>query len=256
MRNARELDDSFEAARAGYSADRVVADPVLNRSYIAECRSRGLTASAEMLNRSLLNARKTGATSWGKTKHHTSFRDESEYAFASEIAIRFLERRDGITLDQVICSPDAAEEFDTIAARICPGFTSLQYRWAALNLRKKRRLKPEVLAHACRPVDVINSPASDLNLASVASQQGLYIFFCRNRTLYVGESSNLRRRLAKHLEHSDNKGLARWLWEHGADELNVEIQVLPANMLTRVRRAMEAELIRSRTPEFNVQMAD
>ena len=40
-------------------------------------------------------------------------------------------------LDQVICDPDLAQEFDNHAARLAPGYTPLEYRWAALGLRKK-----------------------------------------------------------------------------------------------------------------------
>jgi hypothetical protein len=54
------------------------------------------------------------------------------------------------------------------------------------------------------------------------------------------------------MDHSDNRGLARWLWEHGTDAVYVEWQVLPPTTPTRTRKAMETELIRSRQPLFNV----
>ncbi len=70
--------------------------------------------------------------------------------------------------------------------------------------------------------------------------------------LYIGEAENLFKRLKKHLDHSDNKGLARWMWEHGMDDVQLEVQVLAAETKTIVRRALETELIRSRLPLFNV----
>ena len=79
------------------------------------------------------------------------------------------------------------------------------------------------------------------------------MFFSSRGALYIGESTNLRKRIEKHLEHSDNKGLAQWLWEHGADDLHLEFHVLPDSTTTRTRRALEAELIESRRPEFNVK---
>lgn len=245
--------DAFLDISRGYSPDRVLADPVLNELYISKCHAFGQQASTETLNRFLLNARKAGTLTEYKTEHRTSLHDEAEYAFASEIAIRFLERRDEVTLDDVICSPDRAADFDTLAQRICPGFSSLQYRWAALNLRKRRRLKPERLAQVRPPIAVVQYPVTDFDLATAPSSQGLYILFDSVRTLYVGESTNLRKRLKKHLDHSDNKGLAQWLWAEGTDDMHVEIQVLPDGTPTRVRRALEAELIESRNPEFNVK---
>ena len=59
--------------------------------------------------------------------------------------------------------------------------------------------------------------------------------------------------MKKHLDHSDNKELARWLWQNSAADLRLEIQVLAPDTSTRVRKALEAELISSRGPMFNVK---
>lgn len=245
--------EAFLEVYDGYSSDRVIADPELNNIFLTTCHNKGLNNRGEEINRRLLNVRKSGSFSDIKTTRKSLFRNQSDYSFASEIAIRFLERRDGVTLDQVICSPKRSLEFDEIADKICPGYTPLQYRWAALYLRKKRKLKPETLSHVCRPLDVIISKAEMVNSIDIPIKQGLYIFFDSNKVLYVGESINLRNRLKKHLDHSDNKGLAHWIWDHGEDDLNIEIQILPADTTTRVRKAMEYELITSRNPLFNIK---
>ena len=247
--------NAFKAIAEGFSTDRVIADPDLNQAFLRECREQALTASDEDLNKCLLNARKANHLSDYKTTKQTSFADSDDYEFASEMGIRFLERRDQSTLDQVLCSPKLAAEFDEIAARICPGYSPLQYRWAALALRKKRRLKPEHMAHVIQPVQVLNVTVASISQMHIPATQGLYVFFDRTRVLYVGESGNLRKRITKHLEHSDNKGLARWLWDHGSDDLSLEVQVLPEDTSTRSRKALEAELIISRCPEFNVRIS-
>ncbi len=245
---------AYLAVRDGYSADRVVADPVLNDRFINACRARNLTNLAEELNASLLNARKGGHLAGCARSRRTSFSDEDDYAFASEIAIRFLERRDGVTLDRVICSPQRATEFDQFAERIAPGYPSLQYRWAALNLRKRKALTPEQLSRVLPSDDVMLTPAEGLVIETVPMTQGLYLFTDSDsqQTLYVGETSNLRKRLSKHLEHSDNQGLARWIWEHGTGDIWVEYHVLPSSTSKKARKALEYELIQSRRPEFNV----
>ena len=94
---------AFRAIARGFSTDRVVADPELNQQFLGECRKRALTAPDEDLNRSLLNARKASHLSDYKTTKMTSFSDLDDYEFASEMAIRFLERREQTTLDQVLC---------------------------------------------------------------------------------------------------------------------------------------------------------
>jgi site-specific DNA-methyltransferase (adenine-specific) len=202
-----------------------------------------------------LNLRKSGHLSGSGRSRRTSFPNEEEYRFASEIAVRFLERRDRISLDEVICDPEKAAEFDRIADQISPGFSPLQYRWAALNLRKRRSLRPEIIAQALPSQSVTVTAIQELDVSDVTTSQGIYIFYTRNQTLYVGEATNLRKRIQKHLDHSDNRGLARWLWEHGTDEVFLELHLLESRVATRVRRALEAELITTRHPVFNVQNA-
>lgn len=242
---------AFLATRCDYSCDRVVADPELNRAFLDECRRWGLLIAPRELNSILLNLRKAGDLRGLKSKR-TSFKNQEDYGFASEIAIRYLERRDGLSLDQVLSDPDRATEFDGIAGQIAPGYRPLQYRWAALRLRKTRRLKPEPLGRALRALRVEQFAVSDLSVDGIPDAQGLYVFFEGTRYLYAGEAKSLRKRIRKHLQHSDNPELARWLWRQGTGDLRLEIHVLDPSTTARVRRAMELELIRSRQPDFNV----
>ena len=236
----------------GYSPDRIVADPELNARFQEQCRADLPDISPKDSNKILINARKAGLLKGIKSTKRTSFDNEDDYKLAAEIAVRFLEKRDDLTLDDIICDPQRAEEFDGIAAGISPGYSSLQYRWAALNLRKSSSLKPELLSHVVRPDGVRLGLVSEVTQSELPNSQGLYIFYGGNETLYVGEASNLRRRLEKHLDHSDNKELARWFWENGFSDVNLEIQVLPENTTKKIRRALESELIVSRHPLFNV----
>jgi predicted GIY-YIG superfamily endonuclease len=247
-----KIREAFESVSSGFSPDRVVADPELNQLFLERCRASGLSADASTLNRTLINMRKAGDLT-GLQSRRTSFGDLDEYRFATEIAVRVLERRDGVTLDDVICDPSLANDFDQVAAMLAPGFTLLQYRWAALSLRKNKRLQPEILARVARPTTVAILPISEIVLAKLPTEAGLYLFHIGSETLYVGETENIRKRIAKHLDHSDNRELARWLWQQGTGEVALEIQTLAATVSTKIRRALELELIRSRNPTFNVR---
>lgn len=242
---------AFLATSGGYSADRVVADPELNAKFIAECRRLGLDLTTTELNKALLNARKTGGLAGLPPAKKTSFADIGEYRFASEVAARFLEQRLGISLDDIICDPETASEFDRIASEIAPGYDSLRYRWAALNLRKARKLRPEIVSRIASFDEVRLGRLEEIADESIPVRQGVYIFYSPLETLYVGESANLRKRLGKHIDHSDNKGLARWFWEHGMTDVRLELRILADDTTTRARRAVEAELISSRRPRFN-----
>ena len=103
------------------------------------------------------------------------------------------------------------------------------------------------------PTSVSFLAVEGLKESELPGQQGIYIFYSSSETLYVGEGGNLRNRIAKHLDHSDNKNLARWFWSNGFKDVRLEVQILNANTSTKVRRALEAELITTRRPIFNVQ---
>ena len=148
------LTDAYDAIRDGYSVDRVIADPLLNEAFINECKRLGLHGSPASLNHSLLNLRKRGALNGRARSKRTHFANEDEFRFATEMAARFLERREGVSLDSLLCDPALAEEFDRLAADIAPGFSSLQYRWAALNLRKAKKFEPEVASRIAPPAAV------------------------------------------------------------------------------------------------------
>lgn len=247
----REVLDAFAEVRDGHSVDRVIADPEFNERFVAGCRSRGLDQPAVDLNLTLLNARKRGGLP--RASRRPVVRSQDAYRFAAELAIRSIERKHQTTLDRVLCDPILAREFDSLAAVIAPGFSAMQYRAAALGLRKRSRLRPEILGRVVAAEVIGPKPTAGLDHADIPNQPGIYVLTSRDRVLYVGESQNLRSRLKKHLDHSDNKLLARYLWTFGESDLLLELHVLPAATRTDVRKAMETELIRSRHPEFNVQ---
>lgn len=243
--------EAFLESRDGFSPDRVIADPKLNGRFLAACRRKDVTIASVDANLTLMNARKASDL---KELHsiRTTILGQSEFRFASEVAIRFLERRDGVSLDRVLCDPEKAREFDRIAGSICPGRLPLEYRWAALGLRKKRLLRPELVSRIVPRVRVLRFKITELKATEVPIDQGVYVLQTSTNTLYVGEADNLRKRLAKHLDHSDRKGLARWLWDNGFEDLFLELHVLPRDTAARTRKALEASLIQSTLPLLNV----
>lgn len=246
-----ELIAAYEASRSGFSSDRVLADPILRSRFLAECCRNGMTQSREFLCRALLNLRKQGGLSSTQRAQPTKF-DDTDYRYASEIATRHIERKRGVSLDDILCQDELLAEFDVICTDLAPGYAVLQYRWAALSLRKSRSIRPEILGHAVRSVDVLLLKCDKLDVSLLPRKCGLYVFTASSGCIYVGEASNLRSRVIKHLDHSDIKNLAHYLWEHGTAGIMLELHILPEGTSTRVRRALEVELIRSRNPTCNI----
>jgi hypothetical protein len=61
--------------------------------------------------------------------------------------------------------------------------------------------------------------------------------------------------VTKHLDQSDRKSLAQYLWREGGEGVTVELHAFDPESSARhkeMRRAYESELIASRRPRFNL----
>ena len=102
------------------------------------------------------------------------------------------------SLDEILCDPALAAEFDAKAQQFAPGFTSLQYRWAALTLRKAAlvaRTRAELLKAPARFGERV--PLCELDADQLPESPGVYVLSENQTTrLYAGETLNLRNRLS------------------------------------------------------------
>jgi hypothetical protein len=241
------LIQAFAESRDGFSADRVVADPQLDRRFLRRCRELGLSGTDFDLNRSLLNARKNGLMSdLPRTKRFT-VRGTDEFDYASELAVRHLQLTRKISLDQIVCDPDLAREFDDYAMRLAPGYTPLEYRWVALGLRKAGRLQEAADGLETPELKTICS-VPRLKVSSLPQAQGLYLFTSGKTPIFLGQTKNLRHRIDRHMDASNSRGLPNWLWEKGP--LDVSLAETPGVMRAARKRA-ELLLIRRLHPVLN-----
>jgi site-specific DNA-methyltransferase (adenine-specific) len=203
----RGLVDAFKRASDGYSVDRVIADPVLNAAFAEECSKLGLSGRPRDWNLRLFRLRKAGQlTDFGAAKRtQVSWQSMDPFLFASEIAMRRMLDLGFPSLDHVLCDPAAAARFDEYARSLAPGFSCLQYRWAALRLRKDARLWRLSSARVDRAAlrhDWKKIILDECSLPKVEAKPGVYLLAqCRDDTkpIYVGETWNLSRRAERTL---------------------------------------------------------
>jgi|GEM_PF-428895 len=193
---------AFADVHDGYAVDRIVADPDYNARFRRRCREFGLEDPDVVLNHSLMNVRKNKAlrSKLGieipRTTKETKFSGLGKYQFASEIAVRVLQRTQGVSLDRIICDPVLAEEFDRIALALV-NETVLKLRWAALNLRKTRKLRPMKALRDDYDL-VSHGPMASVNLSALEQVPGLYAFYDSKRPIFAGETDKLRERIELH----------------------------------------------------------
>lgn len=215
----RGIIEAFSRTHQGFSPDRVVVDPVLNERFADECRKLGLLGDGRVWNTLLFRLRKAGKLVDCPTTAATtlSWEDCDDFQFASEIAYEAMLKKGAGSLDEILCDPVLAREFDDTARTFAPGFSSFQYRWAALKLRKQASLARARGSSLVPPARL--SPAITLGDVNQMSQlpdaQGIYLVSTAGaEPLYVGETVSLRRYLNVNFASRD---LRPWL-DHGKSE--------------------------------------
>jgi site-specific DNA-methyltransferase (adenine-specific) len=239
--------EAFRQTHDGFSADRVVADPQLNQAFVGACQRIGLVGDARTWNMLLFRLRKAGRLAEIETERRTSYswEDCDPYLFASEIAWQsHLNDQSAQSLDEILCSPQLATQFDAIAKRLAPGYQSLDYRWAALKLRKQAKYARTRAAVLTPPARLGQSrPLAEVDANQLPSSPGLYVMSeDRNRKLYVGETLDLRRRLKFNAKQ-------RKAWEEFAD--SIRVQILPLDDHAAGILAWQSCLVKKLKPRLN-----
>src|SRR5260370_37589550 len=102
----------------------------------------------------------------------------------------------GCSLDDLLCDPELANKLDSIASSFAPGFSPLQYRWAARTIRKRAHERRESSRGLCpdlaqRKFDLF-SPIEQLDLGKTQAQEWVYwLRDTANHPLYVGGTFDL-----------------------------------------------------------------
>ena len=126
------------------------------------------------------------------------------------------------SLDEILCDPDLAKQFDEIARRLAPSrFTSLHYRWGALTLRKKSktaRVRSERFTGLSLDEYGKKQPLKSLtNEENFCNSPGLYLITgSRRETKYVGSALNLSKRMSTQFGPDQ---LDHWLNNFGATSI-------------------------------------
>ena len=191
---------AFRETHTGYSADRVIVDPEINEDYLGRCQELGLAGDSRTWNTLLFRLRKAGKLSHIETTRSTniSWSDVDPYFHASEIALQSLLDDDlAASLDEILCDPLFAAEFDQRAMRIASDRSPFELRWAALKLRKQTKIartRGAILAMPRRIGKAV--PLSGIEPQDIPRAPGVYLLKSgKKQSLYAGETLDLRQRI-------------------------------------------------------------
>ena len=215
----RPFDQKTQAAviaayeKAEFPADYILCDKDLNKGFIDACLDQGIGGSAFIWNRYLLRLRKAGKLPKAKRRPpRMTVVELDRYGFASEVAWRLLAIDYRKTLDDILCSPEFASEFDLLAAEFGPSdipVTPLQYRRAALSIRKRSNKARSTAAKKFSQWIKRQKklPRVKIDAFDQLERPGVFVLRSGNVGFYVGESLNMRRRVEHVLENQNWNGL-------------------------------------------------
>lgn len=231
----------------GNSVDHVLCDPAVDAQFVEACRKKGLPGDAFTWNRLLLRLRKSGAVpKVVVNRRRLTFPMMDQYSHASEIAMHLMGLNYACSLDDVLCSPAAAMEFDQLAAEFAPGFSPFEYRWAALAIRKRatksKLLAKERFAEWSKRRLPRSLPLGQC-MDSHDERPGVYILTRGPQPLYVGETHNLHARLERALKSP------QWTRLHPES-----ICFLPTETDSLRQHGLQSALIQRSRPLLNSQL--
>jgi hypothetical protein len=240
---------AYELVRGEYSADRIIADPGLNRRFLRACRDLGLENDAVDLNLALLGLRKAGRLKGQKPSKRVAVRDQWRYAVASELAARAMFFRYGVSVDRLFCHPKLAKEFDQLASELIPGFSIFEYRWAALNIRKKGHSSPAAGA-AVEDLEW-SRRVGFLSRRQLPAEQGVYSLQEDDTCLFFANTDDLRESITTQRRIVEVPLLDPDLWQPDPGHLFWRYAPLP-DTPSGVRYGIVNHLVGSHKPVFNI----
>lgn len=209
----RVVIDAYKSAGLGFPAEYLLCDKELNEEFISECLGQRIGGNAFIWNRYLLQLRKDGKLP-RSTRQPARITSEqmNRYGFASEVAWRLLAIDYRKTLDDILCSPEFAAEFDRLAAEFGPldrAVTPCEYRRAALTIRK--RTKPARETAAKKFGDWMRKRLTPISIDDRRNPKldvpGVFVLRHGDNGIYAYESENIREQIEKVLDNPTWQGL-------------------------------------------------
>lgn len=245
--------NAYKQTSQGYPADYLLCDKDLNKDFIKACKEAGNGGSPFFWNHTLLNLRKSGKLpkSTQRPGNITPAQMDA-FGFAAEVAWRLIAIDYRKTLDDILCSPEFAAEFDRLATEFGPAdqeVSSLDYRRTALSIRKRSKdARTEAEAaekfsrwfHKRRKLDPV--ALDDIDTESF-EKPGVFVLRSGDVGLYAGETENVRRRIEQIKENAN--------WAELAPD---SILYVPHDEPLASKYALKSALVRRESPLLNCRL--
>lgn len=219
----------FKKHHRGFAIDRFLADPDLVEAFLDDVRKNGVDAAAAQINRRLLRIRKAGQLKVPTTAEDR--RDLTPFLIPAELAVAQLGYRFDATYDDLLADPEIGNAFDELALKLGGTGTRVDYRLAALHLRKNIRSRKGKEAEELLNFGVTDlndrwkaiGPISHLDQAQVPTTEGIFAISEPNRFLYLTRFANIKAGLDRFRNPALLSGIGNHFWKPSVESLSVQL---------------------------------
>lgn len=201
-KNQPVIQAAFADAAKGHCAEGLLFDPIRNSIFVRHCKDAKLLGDARTWNEFLLQLSNAGKlVGEGKHKKH-SLKSIVPVCDAAEIAFQMLSVDYAMDLETILCSPEAASEFDSIAEMFGGDHSEIDYRTAIWHLRRiatsnkiTRAAKKQAAEFAEQPIPEPQSIQTFLETCEEQPVAGVFAVSDPDSILFVGQSFDIAERL-------------------------------------------------------------
>jgi hypothetical protein len=254
---------AFEETRKGFTVDRVLADPDLTTKFIRRCRELEVSAPQHAIALRLFRFRKSPSKKFRleKPSAREPRRDFSPYLFAAEMALVQMKYRYGASVDDIMAYPDIGKEFDALSRQLYPGLAPLDYRLAALHVRKSRycekdertlfnSLSDKRAESTLRQEDPLDRIDVD-KFRQVDAIVGLVEEARVRRFLYITETEDVAQTIAPFTKETTIRALGNSFWTPALSSIRVYLYDIRDTFRNARQSLWAKRLIYDKAPIFN-----
>jgi site-specific DNA-methyltransferase (adenine-specific) len=201
-KNEAVIQKAFAEASKRHSAEGLLFDPLRNAMFVRTCKEAKLLGDGRAWNEFLLQLSAEGRLKAEGKRQKRSLGDIEPVSDAAEIAFQMLSVDYAMDLEAILCTPDAAAEFDAIAQLFGGDHTPEDYRAAIWHLRRIATGKKNVSAAKKQSQafvnDVMPEPQSIESFAGSVDESpraGVFAISDPESILFVGQSTDIAARL-------------------------------------------------------------
>ncbi len=246
---------AFAQIHDGYSIDRTLADPRLAARFVKRCQQLGIDAPHAAVCRRLLRLRKAGGFPIKTTREDK--RNLHPFLIPAELAFAKLTYRYDASYDDLLADPDVGKAFDENVARLGRTGDTVDYRLAALHLRKNVRSRRKADAKQLTHVNIFkarwHTPGhlSDVQPDAVPDSGGVFSLREPDRYLFLSQSENLRYGVSIFQDNDVLASVGNHFWSPSPDKITVDF-VRPEDVRGVRLRLFELKAIETYQPIFNM----